>query len=126
MKELLNKFDPRKFTKDKWCTIVQVAYHLIFAGGMVTGGQHYLAEFQKTRDTIVQQVDRVEQISTQAQESLKTQISEAKQQTDKVVGQVSAAGSKVEKIGQDLDATVQNLKNSFKQLEKVCKKSSIF
>ena len=48
MKKLLNK--------ERLCTVATIIYHCLF----LSGASFYITEFQKTRDTIIQQVDRVE------------------------------------------------------------------
>jgi len=42
--------------KEHICTAATIIYHLTFLGG----ASFYVTEFQKTRDVIIQQVDRVE------------------------------------------------------------------
>jgi hypothetical protein len=45
--------------KERLCMIVQIVYHLLFLGG----ASFYVTEFQKTRDMVIQQIDRVENMS---------------------------------------------------------------
>lgn len=51
-----------KLTKERLCTVVQIAYHVLFLGGTTTLGNYYLDEFEKTRTVIIEQVDRAEKI----------------------------------------------------------------
>lgn len=59
-----------KIKKEHICTALQIAYHLTFIGGATTLGNHYLDEFKKTRDTVVKQVDRAENIANKIEKEI--------------------------------------------------------
>ena len=67
--ELLRDFS-MKLSKEKLCTIVQISYHLLFLGSTATVGNYYLEEFEKTRNTIVTQVDRIDDIGKKVNKNL--------------------------------------------------------
>lgn len=71
------------------CTIAQICYHLTFLGG----AGFYVAEFQKTRDTIVQQVDRVEE-----------------------------EGKKLRKTGTSIKVSIKSVGKELKLVREVCRK----
>lgn len=103
-----------KLKKEQWCTALQVAYHLVFAGGMITGGQHYLSEFQKTRDTIVQQADRVEEI-------LSTNVDKVTKTANNVGNTIKNSSESIEKTKESLDSNIHNLEDALKKVQKACR-----
>jgi len=70
-------------TKERLCTLATIAYHCLF----LSGASFYVAEFQKTRDTIVKQVDRVEKKADELKktgESINSSIKSVESKLDKV------------------------------------------
>jgi hypothetical protein len=51
-----------KLKKEHLCTLATLIYHGTFLGGATTLGNYYLDEFEKTRQVIIQQVDRAENV----------------------------------------------------------------
>ena len=60
--EIKKQIKDFKFESKHLCTAVQLLYHVSFLGGAAGLGTHYLGEYQKTRDVIVEQVSRAEKI----------------------------------------------------------------
>lgn len=80
--------------KEHICTALTVVYHMTFLGGATTLGNHYLDEIEKTRKTIVEQVDRAEAIVKQADGSAKGFIKSANKVNDRLVKELK----KVKKV----------------------------
>ena len=80
-----------KLKKEHLCTLATLVYHVTFLGGATTLGNHYLEEFEKTRELVVQQVDRAEKIV-----------------------------DKVRKTGDNLNSSVSNLNKELKKVKKAC------
>lgn len=59
-----------KLTKERLCTAVQIIYHVLFIGSTATVGNYYLEEFEKTRNTIVTQVNRIDDIGKNVTKNL--------------------------------------------------------
>lgn len=58
-----------KLKKEHICTTLQIGYHFLFIGGATTLGNHYLEELEKTRETIMTQVNRAEKVLKNVQDS---------------------------------------------------------
>ena len=82
-----------KLKKEHLCTAATLVYHMTFLGGATTLGNHYLDEFQKTRDVIVKQVDRAQKMV-----------------------------DKVGKAGDNLTSSVNKIDRELKKVRKACGK----
>lgn len=71
------------------CTIIQIIYHIVF----LSGASFYVSEFQKTRDTIVKQVDRIE---------------------DNII--------LVRETGESIDISIRGLRKDIDNIQKTCKR----
>lgn len=76
-------------TKERLCTLATVVYHCLF----ISGASFYVTEFQKTRDTIIQQVDRVEE-----------------------------QANKVKKSGDDIASSIKIVDSRLQTVESICSK----
>ena len=110
-----------KMTKERWCTVAQIVYHIVFAGGMFGGGSYYLAEFQKTRDTIVQQVDRVETLAKQVEASVLLSAKAVDQTVASGTKAVKNSAKTIKNTGDKVDSSVDELRKALKKVEKVCR-----
>jgi len=111
-----------KINKEKWCTLVQIAYHLTFAGGMIGGGNYYLQEFQKTRDTIVQQVDRAEGLVKKLETTIEKSVKQVTATVNKTTKAVSSSADKVSEAGKSISSTSEKINSNANQLKRVLKK----
>lgn len=85
------KFKIPKLKKEHFCTAATLIYHMTFLGGATTLGNYYLDEFEKTRQVIVEQVDRAEKIV-----------------------------DKVKKTGDNLTSSVNKIDKELKKVKKAC------
>lgn len=74
----------KKINSKTLCTVATIIYHCTFLGG----AGFYVAEFQKTRDVIVAQVDRVEKEGTKL-----------RQTGDDIKGSIRSVEKKLEEVG---------------------------
>lgn len=70
-------------TRERLCTLITIIYHCIF----LSGASFYITEFQKTRDTIVEQADRIEK-----------KANELKQTGQNITGSVNSVGKKLDEV----------------------------
>ena len=110
-----------KMTKERWCTLAQVAYHIVFAGGMFGGGMHYLDEFQKTRDTIVQQVDRAETLVERLETNVTTNVNKVAATVKSTSATISKTGKAISSTGDKVDRSADELKDVLKKVKKACR-----
>ena len=108
-KEQIEKYKA-KFKNVQWCTVLNFLLTTSFLGG----GQHYLSEFQKTRDTIVEQADRIEKIA----ENLKTTV---EQSASTVTSTVSSSANKIEDTGDNINKGLNDLEGIMKKVKKACR-----
>ena len=76
-------------TKERLCTLATIAYHCLF----LSGASFYVAEFQKTRDTIVAQVDRVEK-----------------------------KADELKKTGQDINGSIKSVEDKLNTVKRACER----
>lgn len=77
-----------KIKKEHLCTAATIIYHCIF----LSGAGFYVTEFQKTRDTVIQQVDRVE-----------AQADKLKASGDSIRTSIVGLSTKIDAVGNKLD-----------------------
>ena len=76
-------------TKQRLCTLATIAYHCLF----LSGASFYVTEFQKTRDTIVAQVDRVEN-----------------------------KANELKKTGQDINGSIKSIESKLDTVKRACER----
>ena len=89
--------------KINWCKTLQVAYHIVFAGGMFSGGEYYLTEIRKIERSIVHQVDRVEGLVQDTVATSHQVIDSVKTSTNKVAAAVSHTSKQVKSIEKSIN-----------------------
>ena len=106
----------KKKVPNNICVLIQVVWHLAFGGAMFGGGNYYLEEFQKTRDTIVQQVDRIEAIS----KALGKGVANSANKLAKVGNNINSTGKAMSSTGKNLTKSFTNVEKELKKVRKAC------